>query len=310
MTASVSPSTRVVRRPERRTRGLRSQTLIPLVFLAPAIILLAVFVFYPLASAIFTSLTDWNGISRTFDFVGIANYLQLFGDSDILRAAGATLLYTALTLPPSLVLAFAAALLVARPSRSSTVLRVSMAIPFVVSIAVVSAVWMWILEPHFGLLNYLASLVGLPEQNWLGDPAWAMFAVAIPSVWRQFGYFMLILLAGIHNIDPALQEAARLDGASSAQRAWHVTLPLLGPQLFFCLVLGVIDSFQVFAQVDIMTSGGPQNATSVIVYELYQQSFEFFHTGYASAIAIVLLLVIGVVTFVQQRWLGSKVFYQ
>ncbi|WP_179872154.1 carbohydrate ABC transporter permease [Microcella indica] len=310
MTATVPTSTRGVRRPQRRTRGRGPAAVIPLLFLAPALILLAVFVFYPLASAFFMSLTNWNGISSNFDLVGVANYLRLFVDPDFMRAAGATLLYTALTLPPSLVLAFFAALAVARHSRSSTVLRVSMAVPFVVSIAVVSAVWMWILEPNFGLVNYLAPLVGLPQQNWLGDPNWAMFAVAIPSVWRQFGYFMLILLAGIHSIDPALHEAARLDGASSAQRAWHVTLPLLGPQLYFCLVLGVIDSFQVFAQVHIMTSGGPQNATSVVVYELYQQSFEFFNTGYASAIAIVLLLVIGTVTFIQQRWLGSRVFYQ
>lgn len=310
MTVLLSALAGGARRTSRRPRRLGAQRLIPLVFLAPALILLGVFVFYPLVSAVFTSLTDWNGISRDFDFIGPGNYLRLFADADVLRAAGATLLYTALTLPPSLVLAFGTALLVARPSRSSTVLRVAVAVPFVVSIAVVSTVWMWILEPNFGLLNYLASVLGLPEQNWLAEPAWAMFAVAIPSVWRQFGYFMLILLAGIQSIDPAVQEAAVLDGASSAQRAWHVTLPLLGPQLFFCLVLGVIDSFQVFAQVDIMTSGGPQNATSVIVYELYRQSFEYFHTGYASAIAIVLMLVIGIVTFIQQRWLGSKVFYQ
>ncbi|MFC4243616.1 carbohydrate ABC transporter permease [Gryllotalpicola reticulitermitis] len=288
----------------------RSRRFLPFVFLAPALILLGVFVFYPIVRAALTSLTNWNGISTTSDFIGLRNYAQLLVDPEVLHATTNTLLYVALTLPATLVLAFLAALAVERASIASTILRVAFAVPFVISIPVVSIVWVWIFDPNFGLLNYALSLVGLGGQSLLTHPSTAMIGIAIPSVWRQFGYFMLILLAGMKNIDQAYYEAARLDGAGPATRALRLTLPLLGPQLFFCLVLGVIDAFQVFAQVDLMTQGGPLESTDVIVYELYQQGFSYFHTGYACAMAVMLMLVLGLVTFVQQRWLGSKVFYQ
>jgi sn-glycerol 3-phosphate transport system permease protein len=290
--------------------GVRSHRWMPFVYLAPAIILLCVFVFYPMASALGTSLTNWNGISEVSRFIGLQNYLAAFESPEVLQAVGNTCLYVVLTLPLSLAVAFFAALAVERKSAASTTLRLAFAIPFVISIPVVSVVWVWIFDPNFGLLNYALGVVGIDPQHWLTDPHTAMLAIAIPSVWRQFGYFMLILLAGMKNIDPSLHEAARLDGAGYWRRAMRVTLPLLGPQLFFCLVLGGIDSFQVFAQVDLMTQGGPLDSTNVIVYELYTQGFTYFHVGYACAIAILLMIVLGAATWAQQRWVGSKVFYQ
>jgi ABC-type sugar transport system permease subunit len=262
------------------------------------------------AQRAWTSLTNWNGISDSSKFIGLQNYLQVFLDGDVLKAVGNTCLYVLLTLPISLALAFVAALLVERKTVGSTVLRLAFAIPFVISIPVVSVVWVWIFDPNFGLLNYLFDSVGLPSQSWLTDSHSAMLAIAIPSIWRQFGYFMLILLAGIASIDPAYHEAARLDGAGYWRRATRITLPLLGPQLFFCLVLGVIDSFQVFAQVDLMTQGGPLDSTNVVVYQLYKEAFTYFHIGYACAMAVLLMIVLGVITFAQQKWIGSKVFYQ
>ncbi|GAA5193819.1 sugar ABC transporter permease [Rugosimonospora acidiphila] len=282
----------------------------PLLFLAPSLILLGLFVFYPTVNAAWTSLTNWNGISPSSDFTGLRNYLDLFTDGDFLRSLRNTCLYVVLTLPTSLVLAIGAALLIQRGSAGSTVLRLAFTVPFVVSIPVVSVVWVWILDPNFGILNYGLHLVGLGRQDWLGNPSTSMLGIAIPSVWRQFGYFMLIVLAGIKGIDPSYHEAAALDGASYWRRLRRITLPLLGPQLFFCLVLGVIDSFQVFSQVDLMTGGGPLNSTNVVVYELYKQGFSYFHVGYACAMAVVLMLVLGALTYVQQRWVGSKVFYQ
>ncbi|OLT12061.1 hypothetical protein BJF78_25195 [Pseudonocardia sp. CNS-139] len=265
---------------------------------------------YPVVSATWTSLTDWNGISDHYDVVGLQNYLDLVRDPDVLRATANTCLYVVLTLPASLVLAFGAALLVERASVVSTVLRLAFAVPFVVSIPVVSVVWVWLFDPHFGLVNYGLDVAGLGPQNWLGEPSTAMAAVAVPSIWRQFGYFMLILLAGIKGIDPAYHEAARIDGASYRQRALRITLPLLGPQLFFCLVLGVVDAFQVFAQVDLMTQGGPLGSTDVVVYELYQQAFTYFHIGYACAMAVALMLVLGLATYAQQRWIGDRLAYR
>jgi sn-glycerol 3-phosphate transport system permease protein len=290
--------------------GVRSHRWMPFAFLAPAVVLLAVFVFYPMLSALGTSLTNWNGISSSSDFIGLQNYLEAFESPEVLQAVGNTCLYVLLTLPISLALAFFAALAIERRCFGSTILRLAFAIPFVVSIPVVAVVWVWIFDPNFGLLNFALTFVGLDPQHWLTNSNTAMLAVAIPSVWRQFGYFMLILLAGMKNLDGSLHEAARLDGAGYWQRAMRITLPLLGPQLFFCLLLGVVDSFQVFAQVDLMTSGGPLNSTNVIVYELYTQGFTYFHIGYACAIAILLMLVLAAATWAQQRWLGSKVFYQ
>jgi sn-glycerol 3-phosphate transport system permease protein len=287
---------------------LRSHRWLPLVFLAPSMILLAAFVFYPTIDAAWTSLTNWNGIAKHSRFVGLRNYVELFSDDTARSSLWNTCWYVALTLPASLVLAFGAALLIERSGVMSTVLRLAFTVPFVVSIPVVSVVWVWLLDPNFGIVNYGLSAIGLGKQDWLGQSSSAMVAIAIPSVWRQFGYFMLILLAGIKGIDRAYHEAAIVDGASYWRRARVITLPLLGPQLFFCLVLGVIDSFQVFAQVDLMTQGGPLNSTNVVVYELYQQGFTYFHVGYACAMAVMLMIGLGAVTYAQQRWIGTKVF--
>jgi ABC-type sugar transport system permease subunit len=290
--------------------GMRPSRWLPILFIGPSLLLLACFVFYPALNAAWTSLTNWNGISPTSAFIGLGNYLRVFQDGEVLQAVGNTFVYVLLTLPATLVLAFCAALLIQRPSWASTLLRMAFSVPFVVSIPVVSVVWLWIFDPNFGILNFFFELVGIDKQSWLTGSSTAMIAIAIPSVWRQFGYFMLILLAGIANVGPSYHEAATLDGAGYWGRTLRITVPLLGPQLFFCFVLGVIDSFQVFAQVNLMTGGGPLNSTNVIVNELYTQGFSYFHLGYACAMAVLLMIGLGAATFAQQRFVGSRVFYQ
>jgi sn-glycerol 3-phosphate transport system permease protein len=262
--------------------------LLPVIFLAPSMILLGAFVFYPTVDAAWTSLTNWNGISSYSSFVGLSNYVNLYHDSVARQALWNTCWYTLLTLPISIVIAFGVALLALRSGWVSRVLRLAFTVPFVVSIPVVSVVWVWILDPNFGILNYAFSLV---------------------SLGKQAGFFMLILLAGLKGIDPSYLEAAILDGAGYWTRTFRLVLPLLSPQLFFCLIFGVIDSFQVFAQVDMMTQGGPLNSTNVLVYDLYEEGFSYFHVGYACAMAVVLMLGLGAVTFIQQRWVGRRVFY-
>jgi sn-glycerol 3-phosphate transport system permease protein len=293
-----------------QVRGARSRRWLPVIFLAPSMILLGCFVFYPTVDAAWTSLTNWNGISSHSSFVGLRNYVDLIHDSVARQALWNTCWYTLLTLPASIALAFGVALLALRSGWVSRVLRLAFTVPFVVSIPVVSVVWVWILDPNFGILNYGLTLVGLGKQDWLDQTSTAMIGIAIPSVWRQAGFFMLILLAGLKGIDPTYLEAAALDGAGFWTRTLRLVLPLLSPQLFFCLIFGVIDSFQVFAQVDLMTQGGPLNSTNVLVYDLYQEGFSYFHVGYACALAVVLMLGLGAVTFIQQRWIGSKVFYR
>jgi sn-glycerol 3-phosphate transport system permease protein len=283
--------------------------LLPVIFLAPSMILLGCFVFYPTADAAWTSLTNWNGISSSSSFVGLSNYINLYHDPVARQALWNTCWYTLLTLPVSIALAFGVALLALRSGWVSRVLRLAFTVPFVVSIPVVSVIWVWILDPNFGILNYAFTLVGLGRQQWLDQSSMAMVAIAIPSVWRQAGFFMLILLAGLKGIDASYLEAAALDGAGFWTRTFKIVLPMVSPQLFFCLIFGVIDSFQVFAQVDMMTQGGPLNSTNVLVYDLYEEGFSYFHVGYACAMAVVLMLGLGLVTFIQRRWIGSKVFY-
>jgi sn-glycerol 3-phosphate transport system permease protein len=288
---------------------VRSRRWLPAVFLAPSMILLGCFVFYPTADAAWTSLTNWNGISSYSSFVGLSNYVSLYHDPVARQALWNTCWYTLLTLPVSIALAFGVALLALRTGWVSRVLRLAFTVPFVVSIPVVSVIWVWILDPNFGILNYAFTLAGLGRQQWLDQTNMAMVAIAVPSVWRQAGFFMLILLAGLKGIDSSYLEAAALDGAGYWTRTLKIVLPMVSPQVFFCLVFGVIDSFQVFAQVDMMTQGGPLNSTNVLVYDLYEEGFSYFHVGYACAIAVVLMLGLGVVTFIQQRWVGRRVFY-
>lgn len=290
--------------------GMRFYRWMPFMFVLPSIVMLALFVFYPTVNAAWTSLTDWNGIADKAGFIGFRNYADLLHDEDFRSSLVHTCEYVILTLPATIAMALGAALLVEKASLISTLLRMTFTVPFVVSIVVVSVVWLWIFDPNFGIMNYAFELLRWKKQNWLNDPATAMGVVAVPSVWRQFGYFMLILLAGLKGLDASYREASKVDGASYWIHTARITVPLLGPQLFFCLVLGMIDSFQVFAQVDLMTQGGPLDSTNVVVYDLYRQSFEYFHIGYGSAIAIVLMALLGVITLVLQRWVGSKVFYQ
>jgi ABC-type sugar transport system permease subunit len=261
-------------------------------------------------SLLVLSFTDWNGISPNVALVGIRNYVTAIHDPLFLQSLVNTLVYVGATLPMVLVAGLGAALLVEHGGPLSGLLRVAFTIPFVVSIVVVAVVWSWIFDPHFGVLNFVLERFGVRGQDWLDEPRWAMLIIILPSVWRQFGYYMLILLAGLKNIDRSYREAAEMDGARYWSRLLRVTLPLLGPQLFFSLVICAIDSFQVFAQVDLMTQGGPVGSTTVAIYYMYQQGFQYFQMGIASAVAVMLVVGVGALTYAQVRWVGRPVYYR
>lgn len=289
---------------------MHQRHLLGLGLVTPALSVLVVFMLVPILVVVAISFTDWNGISKAITFVGLANFVELMTSETFARVVLNTFAYVALTLPLTLVAGLGAALLVERPRASSTALRIAFTLPFVVSIAVVAVVWTWILNPQFGILNHILESLGAEPQSWLSQSDRAMLAIAVPAVWRQFGYYMLIFLSGLKGIDVTLHEAAKLDGAGTLTRTLRITLPLLSPQLFFALVLGVLDSFQVFAQVDLMTRGGPLGSTNVAIYYMYQQGFEFFRMGVASAVAVLLLVFLALMTFLQVRFLGTRVFYR
>lgn len=182
--------------------------------------------------------------------------------------------------------------------------------PFVVSVAASSVVWVWILQPEFGIVNYLLQRLGLPPSRWTEHPGQALWVVVLVSVWRQMGYEMVLFLAGLKHIHPAYLEAAAIDGAGGWTRFWRITLPLLGPTLSFALLTLIIDSAQVFAQVDLMTRGGPLGGTTVLVYLLFREAFEYFQMGRASAVAVMMDVALLGFTVLWTRRVDRRVFYR
>jgi len=193
--------------------------------------------------------------------------------------------------------------------RGVNFLRTLFFLPSVSSFVAIALVWQWMYHPQFGLANYLLNFLGLPPLNWLRDPATALIAIMLMSIWMGLGYQMVIFLAGLQNIPPELYEAARTDGATAWQRFWKITLPLLMPTTFFILVTSLIGSFQVFSSIYVMTEGGPLRSTDVVVYHIYQNAWEYLKMGYASAMAWVLFLIVMVATWLQFKVLGNRMEY-
>jgi len=215
-----------------------------------------------------------------------------------------------LTVPAGMAVALALALAMNQPLRGIRIYRTVYFIPVVCSSVAVALVWKWFYNTEFGVLNWVLSLVGIPPQGWITTSRWAMPAIALTVIWKSMGYNMVIFLAGLQDIPQHLYEAAAIDGAASWARFRYITLPLLTPQLFFVLVISVIGSFQAFDMVYVMTGGGPGNATQVYNYYIWQNAFQFFKMGYASALAYILFAIIFLITLVQVRYLGRRTYFE
>lgn len=279
-------------------------------FLLPNFIGFFLFTAGPIIAGLVLSFFSWDLLSPP-QFIGIKNYISLIKEDPLFwLSLKNTLWYSILSIPSGVACSLCLALALNRGIRGVVVYRALFFIPVVSSIIAVALVWKWFYNAEFGVLNYLIGLIGIPPQRWLNDPNLAMISVAIMSVWKGMGYNMVIFLAGLQGIPVHLYESAELDGASSFRKFWHITLPLLTPSLFFVSVMATIGSFQVFDQVFVMTQGGPGNATLVYNYYLYQNAFQYFKMGYASSMAYVLLLIMFVVTLLQVKYLGKKVYYE
>lgn len=290
----------------RRTPAERRTTVAAWGFLAPSALHLLVFTLGPLIFTLYLSLHDWDLLEIRRPFIGLGNYQQLLADPLFWKALRNTALYS-LYVPVTMLLALGAALLLNQPLRGVRVLRAIVFIPTVVSYVAIAMVWQWMYHAEYGLFNYVIRLLGGTGVDWLGNPSTALIAVMIVSAWVQVGYQMIVYLAGLQGIPGHLLEAARLDGAGAWQRFRFVTWPLLRPVSLFLFITGVIWSFQVFALVYVMTEGGPLHATDVLVYQIYQQAFEFRRMGYASALSWVLFALLAGLTFVQWRLLNRRV---
>lgn len=269
---------------------------------APALAIIGAFTWMPVGVSAALSLFRWDMMRPTPRFVGVANFRRLMSDPAMAQALGANALYALGTVLPGAVLGLGLALLLNQRLRGTTLLRAAFFAPVVTSAVSVFLVWTWILHPEVGLLNAIIGAAGLGPVRWLGDPRWAIGALALVGLWKNLGYLMIIFLAGLQQIPPELHEAAAIDGASGWQRVRYVTLPLLAPTTFFVLVISTLDALQLFTQVDVMTQGGPAGSTTTAVYYLYFRGFRTYEMGYASAIALALFIPVLALTYLHARW--------
>jgi multiple sugar transport system permease protein len=275
-------------------------------FLAPALLLIGVFFFLPVGASLLLSVTDFD-IYAIADrantrFVGLRNYTDLFRNSVFWAAVKNTFYFALVGGPLTVAASLAAALLVnARVVKYKSVFRTIFFVPFVTTLVAVAIVWKYLYHPQYGFFNYILSWFGIDPVNWLSDPAWAMPSIILMAVWKNFGYNMLIFIAGLQNIPTELYEAAYLDGAGPLRRFWNVTLPMLAPTFLFVGVITMIGYFQLFAEPYVMTGGGPLRATTSLVLLMYEEGFRWWRMGVAAAVAFVLFIIILIWTVLQFR---------
>jgi multiple sugar transport system permease protein len=275
-------------------------------FAAPALLVIGVFFFVPVLAALIVSLTDFDLYAladiRNLRFVGLDNYWHLLHTPDFWRAVANTGYFVAVGVPLSLAASLASALLVnSRLAYLAAFFRTAFFAPVVTTLVAVAVVWRYLLHTRYGLLNYALAHMGIHPINWLGDPHWALPAIIVFAVWKNFGYNMVIFLAALQSIPADLYEAARLDGASLWQEFRRITLPMLRPTLLLVSILTVAGYFQLFAEPYVMTQGGPLQSTVSVLYFMYEEGFKWWNLGSASAVAFLLFLMILAVTALQLR---------
>ncbi len=272
--------------------------------LAPVLLLFAYARVYPIAWSVVLSFYRWNLIHKLKPFIGFGNYATLLGDENFLLALKNTAVYSLATVGLSTVLALPLAVFLARKSRLSAFYQTIYFLPVITPMVPMAIAWKWIYDYNYGLLNYVLSFFGIGAVAWLTDPRIALWALIIMGVWKVLGYNLILFLVGIRNIPESYIEAAALDGASAWQRFWRVTLPLLKPILLYVLVTATINSFNVFTQVYVMTLGSqaaPGQAVRVLVFDIYQNGFQYLKMGYASSEAVILTLIVLGFTVIQFR---------
>lgn len=279
-------------------------------FLLPSFLLFLVFVLLPVLAAFGISFAHWDLFTPP-KWAGLDNYRQLiFEDKLFHKVLGNTVWYVIGTVPAQMILAFFIALLLNRGVWGQNALRVIYFLPVVSSTVAVALIWSWIFNSNFGVLNLLLSKVGIQDlPKWLNSSQWALPALIIVAIWQGLGYSMVLFLAGLQGISREAYEAGEIDGAVGWRKHRYITLPLLSPTTFFVTIVSLIGSFQVFDLAFVMTQGGPANATNTIVYYVYQNAFQFYRMGYASAAAMILFAIILALTLFQYRMQNRWVHY-
>ncbi len=285
----------------------KKEKLTIVLFLLPWIISFAVFTAYPIVFSIFVSFTNYSAISSSTDFVGLSNYTRAFKDSVFLKALTNTFKFVSITVPVTTILSLMLAILLTTGIRFKRAFQAGLFLPSVVSMVVISMIWLYIYSAT-GPLNLFLRFLGfnVPISSWLASAKTALGSIMVMDIWSALGYYTVLFVAGLQSIPVQLYEAAKIDGATKWQSVVKITLPLLKPTILFVVAINSIRSFQIFTEIFTLTGGGPANSTQTIVYYLYDLSFRKFEMGYGSAIAYILFLIIMSVTFMQRKLLKGE----
>lgn len=293
------------------TRKRREQ-LAGWLFIAPEVIGMLVIAVFPLLFSLFLSLTEWNlvGGLSAIHFVGLDNFVELFRDNRFIQALKNNVLFTIGTVPVTMLLGVVLSALIHKKLYAKTYFKVAFFVPYICSTVAIAAVWQALYHPSKGPVNQILMQLGLSDPpRWLVDTSFSLIAIMIIYVWQLLGYQIIIFLAGMTNIPEELYEAATIDGASGIGQFRRITLPLLGPTTFFLAITSTISSFKIFDMIKFLTDGGPNYSSTVIVYQIYEEGFERFKMGYASAMSWVLFLIIMLVTSITWMTQNRKVHY-
>jgi sn-glycerol 3-phosphate transport system permease protein len=291
-------------------RRARRRLFAPYLYALPAVAGCLVFTVYPVLFNFYLSTLSWDLLSASRRFVGLTNFKRLLSSPSFIAILANSSLYMGAVVAASISIALVLAVALQAKSRFNTFVQSAIFTPHIISLVSVSILWMWIMDPGYGLLNFLLKSLGLPASMWLESPRTALLSLMIVGVWKTVGYNTLILLAGLQSIPPSIYEAARLDKARGAATFFRVTVPMLSPSLFFLFIVNVTSSFQVFDSVHVMTQGGPIDSTNLIVHWIYQTGFEYYRIGEAATGSVFLFLIVAVATILNFRLLSSRVHYQ
>ncbi len=273
-------------------KGMKRRAKIaPYCFIAPFFIIFSYFYFVPVFKVIMDSFTDYDMFTKR-NFVGLKNYMELMKDEIFIISVGNTFFYTVCMLFPALIIGLLLACLIGSSLVKTKYTRMAIFIPHVISMVAISMIWLYIYEPGSGVLNQMLRNLHMRERKWLFEPQIALLCLAVMGIWKSVGYYMVVFLSGLKGISRQYYEAAQIDGSGPVNTFFHITLPLLKPTTTFLLITGIISSFNVFEQVNIMTKGGPLNRTTTMVHQIYIAGFTEYKLGYASAMSVVLLLIV------------------
>jgi sn-glycerol 3-phosphate transport system permease protein len=281
-----------------------------LLFLSPSILLFSIFVFYPMVRTVYLSFFLTNQAGATTLFVGLENYKDIFTSPIFMKSLTSTLLFVLYTVPGTVIISLLFAVIANEKLKGIGFFRMIYSSSMGISVAAASVFWMFLFHPSIGFFNKILVQLGLDKIGWLTDPEWALISVSISTIWMNIGFTFLILLGGLQSIDSHLYESADIDGAGYFYKLRRITIPMLSPSLFFVTTISVINAFQTFGQIDMLTKGGPVNETNLIVYSIYREAFVNYQYGTASAQAVVLFIIILVMTVIQFKLGERKVHYQ